>query len=421
MLIYIPFIYFTTWLILHLCVSKARFGAGAMSLLWVDLSALFAIILDARNLYGEFGCNPNAISLTGIIIYCLCWTIALYPLIKLDKISFDELSVTKPRLFTIICYVFIFSMVAHIAFIDIDSIIAGFTKDMSEAYSESLESGTYQGGAGNFIMWIPNIISSFGPLYLMLWFISLTLCRQNRIIRIGLLLSSMLAMISGVAAGGRAQLIWWFITFMIYFYLFKPTLSKQHIRSIYILLISAGSLVLIAFLAITLSRFDDGGDQAMDSFIGYAGQQINNFCTIIPHAKIGPTYPKHILPLSNYIINHEAVRLQDYHAIIGDAFPYQMNVFFTFFGDLIHDIGLGGLCVFMIMYMLICSRIVDNKQEGSFTFAKLLLMSILIRVPVEGLFSWPFVNYRHSLFMLFTCGMFFIFQYTLKYGQKRIL
>ena len=54
MLTYIPFIYFTLWLIIHLINSKMRFGAGAMSLLWIDISAFFFILLDSKNLYGRF-------------------------------------------------------------------------------------------------------------------------------------------------------------------------------------------------------------------------------------------------------------------------------------------------------------------------------------------------------------------------------
>ena len=44
-----------------------RFGAGAMTLLLVDLQSLFSVILDVRNLYGYFGCNPFALTLGGVV------------------------------------------------------------------------------------------------------------------------------------------------------------------------------------------------------------------------------------------------------------------------------------------------------------------------------------------------------------------
>lgn len=421
MLVYIPFIYFSTWLIIHLYFSNSRFGAGAMSILWIDINAFFAILLDARNLYGEFGCNPYAISLSGIVIYCICWTIALYPLVALDKQPFEHIPKNKSWLFSALCYIFIFSMILHLAFIDVHAIINGFKMDSSEAYRNAMDAETYQGGGGNIHMWIPNIISSFDSLYLIFWFISLTICKQNRFIRIGLFLSSMMAMVSGFSSGGRAQLLWWFITFLTYFCLFKPTLTKQQIKTFMVLLISIGSIITTAFLVITLSRFDSGNSQAIDSVIGYAGQQINNFCTIIPYAKTGATYPGHIFPLYSYIVKDIPFRLQDYHAIIADVFPYQINVFFTFFGDLLHDIGIVGLCMFMFIYLFVSKKIMSQTDRRSFTFAQMLIVSIIIRFPVEGLFSWPFVHYRHSLFILFTFGLFLIFQYTYKFGNKKIL
>ena len=97
MLAYIPFIYFTLLLIIHLANSNKRFGAGAMSLVWIDISALFSIILDARNLYGEWGCNDYALSFSGIALYCLLWTVVLFPLTQLDKKELT-ISITKEKL-----------------------------------------------------------------------------------------------------------------------------------------------------------------------------------------------------------------------------------------------------------------------------------------------------------------------------------
>ena len=93
MLAYIPFIYFTLSLIIHLANPKKRFGAGAMSLLWIDISAFFSILLDSKNLYGQFGCNEYAISFTGVLLYCLLWTIILVPILKLDH---KDDSINKP-------------------------------------------------------------------------------------------------------------------------------------------------------------------------------------------------------------------------------------------------------------------------------------------------------------------------------------
>lgn len=419
MLIYVPFIYFTTWLIIHLMNPSHRFGAGAMALLWVDMSAFFSILLDYRNLYDTFGCNPYAISWIGIILYCVCWTIVLYPLLKLDQKDISiTLVQTKSRFFTILCYFFIACMLIHLSAIDINEIIAGFSRDLSDSYSAAVERETYAGGAKQYLLWIPNIISSFGPMYLLFWFISITLCKQNWFIRIGMLLSSTLAMVSGFANGGRAQLIWWVITFLTYFFLFKPIMSPSQRKKIFITMLTLGGIAIVGLLLITLSRFDEGGSYALDSLISYAGQQINNFCTIIPHCKSHIVYADHLFPLYNYVVKHQPFRLQDYHAILENVYPYLTNVFFTFFGDLLHDIGYIGLFVFMLCYTLLCKILLRYKEDIS--IYHLFIILILLRLPIEGLFSWPFTIYNDSLFILFSGCLYICFRYEFTYGSKKI-
>ena len=187
MLAYIPFIYFTLWLILHLINPKMRFGAGAMSLIWIDISALFSIILDARNLYGEWGCNDYALSFSGIALYCLLWTVVLFPLTQLDKKELT-ISITKEKLFSFLCvFLIICTAIYIIATGAFTNIMEKLSMARHEAYSDSMDMSKIYKGKGQFLLWIPLVISNSWPLLLLCWFVSFCVCVQSFWIRIGLL------------------------------------------------------------------------------------------------------------------------------------------------------------------------------------------------------------------------------------------
>lgn len=422
MLTYIPFIYFTLWLIIHLINSKMRFGAGAMSLLWIDISAFFFILLDSKNLYGQFGCNEYAISSLGVFLYCLLWTIVLIPIMKLDSKDYIITShIDKPELFKYLCWFLVLCMIIHITFKDYHSLLLEKLKsDSVDNYTDSLNAEVYHGGANRFLLWVPNVVSTFYPLYLLCWFISITICKQSKLISLLLLGSSMFAMLVGFAGGGRALLLWWIVTFLIYFHLFKNKFSINQKRTIRIIFLFFASIAFIGMMIITLSRFDDGGTQAINSFIGYAGQPVNNFCALLPYVDFAHLYPDRLFPLYQYIVNGEPYDIKQLYSFLSNFYPIQMNVFFTLFGGLLIDTGIVGLVVFILVYVFVSKKLI-HSQQNSINIAQLFIWSILFCIPIRGLFGWPFTTYNNSLYIFFSIGLFILFNYTFKLGRNKSL
>lgn len=422
MLAYIPFTYFTLWLIIHFARPNMRFGAGAMCLLWVDISAFFAILIDARNLYDQFGCNEYSITAYGVLLYCLLWTIILAPLMKLDGTDITiSPHINKPILFKVFCLFLILCMFIHIVFADYLSFFQErLMADSADNYAESVELERYRGGANQFILWIPNIIASFTPLYLLCWIISITICKQSKLIRICLLGASMLAMFVGFAYGGRAQLLWWCITFLIYFFLFKPQMSPTQRKYINAVFLSFAGIAFIGIMIITLSRFDDGSSQALDSIIGYAGQQVNNFCALLPYVDFAHLYPDRVFPLYQYVVKGEPYDMIKLYSFLSNLYPIRINVFFTLFGGLLIDTGIVGLIVFLLLYVFISQKLI-HTQQNTINISQLFIWSLLFCIPVRGLFGWPFTTYNNSLYIFFSIGLFILFNYTFKFGRNKSL
>lgn len=419
MLAYIPFIYFTILLICHLTNKNMRFGAGAVSLVWIDISAFFSIWLEKYNLYGQFGCNENAISFAGVLLYCILWTIVLFPLLKLDQKDINIVStINKPNFFKYLCIFIILCMIIHLLTMDFSELISQLSIDSSDLYLEKQSRTVYTGGARNFLLWIPNTVASFTVLYNLCWFISLSVCKQSKIVNILLLLSSSISMLVGFASGGRAALLWWTLTFLVFYFFFKPNLSSKQVHAINLTFSIFAGIGLFGFIIITLSRFDDGANNALLSFIGYAGQQLNNFCALLPHIDLSHLYPDRLFPLSQYILTNEPLKLSEYYAFLSSIYPIQVNVFFTLFGELLMDTGIIGLLLFICLYTTIAISISRNRSIESY---QLFVLAILFCIPVRGLFAWPFSNYFESLYLLFSVGLFIIFKYNLKFGQKHLL
>lgn len=411
----IPFIYFTIWLTAHLKNSNVRFGVGAMSLLWIDIDSFFSFLLDIRDLYGDWGCNDYALSLGRVILYCLLWTLILYPLTKLDNKEI-QLSIQKQQLFHYLC---IFSIVCGALYVVgtgiFNNIIANLQVDRSDAYENSMDQyNNAYAGKKQILLWVPMVITRFWPLLLLFWFVAISICQQSVWVRWGLLVLSMYLMFSGFAGGGRAQTLWWIVTFMEYYCLFYPFIAKRKRTVTLLTFLGIACIGILGFFAITLSRFDSSTRYALDSIIGYAGQPLNNFCAIIPYVDFAHLYSERLFPLSNFLIANNLYNMMDYYAFLGNIYPLKVNVFFTLFGELLLDTGVAGLLLFTILYYVVLFKLSFLKNKN-LEFSQLLILSIIICIPVRGIFAWPFLgDLKETLGLFYVLMLYALFKYTFK-------
>ena len=382
---------------------------------------MFSILLDARNLYGEWGCNDYALSLSSVVLYCALWTLILYPLTLLDEKDIT-ISISKNRLFSVLCVFLIICTIIYVlgtgAF---SNIIEKLSMARHEAYSDSMDMSEIYKSKGQFLLWIPLVVSHSWPLLLLCWFVSFCVCVQSWWIRMGLLISSLFMMISAYAGGGRAQLVWWIITFFIYFFLFLPNMNKQQKIMGFGMSTIAGIGIIVGILSITLSRFDSSAqDYALNSIIGYAGQSLNNFCAVLPYTDLSHIYLDRTFPLTNLLINHQIYNLHDYYDFLSSYYPLQVNVFFTVFGCLLMDIGWLGLIIYLTVYILVFKYIFLNT-DSHIDMSRLCILTIMICFPVRGIFGFPFSGHMNTLYILLSIGLYLLFKYHVKYGNKTIL
>lgn len=417
---YIPLIYFTLLFVLHM-QNNVRFGAGAMTLLLVDLQSLFSVILDVRNLYGYFGCNPFALTLGGVMLYCVLWTILLFPILQLDRKDIC-MEITKPKLLHSLCIVTIVCVLIYILGTgSVGKIIEKLATTRAEAYEISMDNSQFYQGKRQFWLWIPMIFANASPLCLLLWFLSETIAPQPLWIRIGLLLASSLLMVFAYAGGGRAQLIWYVQIFVIFFAYFANLIPAHKKKWILIFLVIIGVSAFVGLLSITLSRFDaNATDYAFDSFVGYAGQNLNNFCACLPYSDIEFLFADRVAPLTTFLSTGKPYDMKEFYGELSMFYPLQVNVFFTVFGDVLMDTGIIGLGMYLLLYLLFANYLVLPRNNVLYT-PQILMFALLVGVPVYGLYSYPYIRTTGTLYQLTLLVLYILFRYSFKYGKRKLI
>lgn len=419
MLAYIPFIYFTIWLIIHLTNPRMRFGAGAMTLLWIDISAFFSILLDARNLYGEWGCNDYSLSWISVISYCLLWSIVIFPILKLDQKELNIVPTDKTQAFSYICIFFIICVIIYTTAVgSFDSIIQQLQVSRNDAYEQSGDNSAIYQSKNRFLLWIPMIVSNSSVLLLLFYFISETIIRQRRLVRWGLLLSSLLILITSYAGGGRAHLIWWVITFFIFYAFFYPYMTISLRKKLLLASIILTTLSFSGLLIITFSRFDSSVySYALNSLIGYAGQTLNNYSSQLPYVNFPHLYTERLMPLTTFLQTHQPYDAKEYYTFLSTIYPIQVSVFFSVFGDILMDCGYLGLSTYILIYLIIVKLIVPHNNQ--IALHQIFIFAIICCIPVRGVFSYPFTRTTETLFILTVFMLYLFFRYTIIVGEKK--
>lgn len=407
----IPFIYFTLFLIWY-WQKYHTIGIGFVAIAWVDISSFFSILADSHDLYGLWGINDYAITPFYAFLYCALWTIILYPITKLDSQDY-KLTIQKPQLFRYLCIFICISIAFLMLFGDIRELITnGINLSGAENYDRSHDNSEIYQGRQRYLLWIPTIINVGYPLSIICWFVSISICRQSKLLQWMILLFSMSKMLTGFFTGGRAEMLWWFLTFAMCYAFFRKYLQSHQRKRIRVAFTIGISIITIGFLSITFSRFDASTDYAIDSLLGYAGQSFNNFCAALPYSEFFKFRPERVLPLTTLLVNHTHMDLFDYYELISNEYPIQINVFFTMFPIVIMDAGIFGLIIYLCVYLIIIHHFVLPKTgQQTIDFSSLIMLALVTLFVVQGMFHNPFYNHFNTTYALLSFFLYFIFKY----------
>lgn len=411
----IPLIYFTLLGVYFYYKHRTwNLDIAATSLLVII--SIFAIIIDIKDLYGPYGINIKSISLFGIMLYCVQWTFVLWLLHIISSVPLVRHDDFKNRLLYIALAFIAFNSIAMV-WSQIPAIRGALIMDMAELREEYYQDMQGTGGSKiGYLMLIANIVTvpPFTTFALFFWFYLTCFSKVPFILRLGLFFASIVQAIISITSAGRAAFIYWSFDFYLLYAYFYQYLSRRIKYGINLTALAVIVLGISLFITITISRFEatTGIDRnPLDSLYGYAGQQINNFCSMFEYGGDAPFQTGRIFPLTSKILGQPLNLYTHYQNIHRAVSAINFNVFGTFGAVIYIDLG---WFFYILFFILLYITIIYTKIKWSeLKFHRVFFLIILIAFFSRSLFGWPFVGHycTYALFSMIVFSILFRFRY----------
>lgn len=414
-MVYIPLIYFIG-LFAYIYLKQRSWGVDLAATFLLITISFFAIMIDIRDIYGDYGVNEYAMTLPTVLLFCFQWTMVIALLHYVTRLPLNgEISVKKK-----VIYIFSFVIAASsffLVFTKLSDIRDALIMDMADVRGQHYKDiATGKESGSNYLMLIPNILTSapFPTVALFLWFYIKAFTKSPLLLRAGLLMASIVQAILSIVMAGRAAMIYWGFDFFLLYSYFYRVLPSRTKKAIILTASVLGALAGFLFITITVTRFDGGNTDPFESLYGYAGQHVNNFCTMFTRATDSPFTIDRIFPLTSKILGTQYDMVEHYETITSHLKEHSVlvNVFDTFGGEVYLDLGWIGYILFFAFLALCINWVRYNWEE--MTLPRTFLLVIVIAFFTRGLFAWPFASHYSTMaiaLLLFNC---YFFKYTFK-------
>ena len=227
-------------------------------------------------------------------------------------------------------------------------------------------------------------------------------------------LKAIVQAVLSIVQAGRSAIVYWFFDFYMLFGFFYQYMTPQLKRRITI----AASVIILAvgslFVTITISRFDREGSSSnsMDSVIGYAGQHVDNFCTMFVMGDNSPVQFDRVFPLFSRYVLHEPFDLDTHYQKTASFVKANVNVFDTFGAEVYLDLGWFGYIFLLLLLVMLAVYLRSRWKE--IEFHQIFFVVLMEAFFVKGIFAWPFVGHYTTMAILLMLPFVYLFKYKFK-------
>ena len=221
----------------------------------------------------------------------------------------------------------------------------------------------------------------------------------NTLIRPFLLIAASLSYVVYVLAYvGRDGAIYWLMTALLVFLMFRRHMPAKTQRWIIVAGSSISAIILLPIAAITAARFANSEFGASWSVFEYFGTQINNFSDYAnidrPLTYGAMNFPLIIKPYCSVI---GGLGCEDWDAIKPYIFDQYLTqgqapwLFATYISDFVADFGYMGAMIFISLFAFLCHYLsVSRDLNGFLSLSRLLLVLLCFLTPYWGVFYFRF-------------------------------
>lgn len=362
------------------------FGIGSAILLFYLMIAISAVHL----FYSPYSWMFGPLNLFAFFYLAIMIILAIYPILALKEKKLQQISSPTPLLFNTVCIIIIFFSFAKFpsTLLSIkENFLAIIIDESAGAQAYGASTGGYvskSASEGDIVSIISGMCCGVSMSFLCYY---LTKKKKNKLILLGLILSSLMMPLYGITNGSRSGIASFIINFIFILIFIRGTISKEIRQKIYRYFSIAAVILLIPFFTVTLSRRSGDLEMSVLSIERYFAEgplRFNNYGldaggirygdnTIVAFKKVAGLDPA----------MYYKGRLMKYRNMKIDE-----SVFYTFVGDFTLDFG--PLVAFMIFILLaIIFRRLLYIRKGKFEFWQYLLAYVLI-TSCLGYYQFPY-------------------------------
>jgi oligosaccharide repeat unit polymerase len=417
-------LYILAWIVTIILyhIKKKIIDAGSILLFTYLIYSITSLLLYNSPFY-----YFDRIRLFPFIYLFLILVLVFWPILKYNANKINDIQKVPSIYISIICLIFIVA-----SLVQLPTLISDFTFSIKrllttssgglDLYNKAM-AGSRSIGDGKISNLASIISNAFGNFGILLFFYYLTLKKRNKLILIGLFISSILSILINIILGQRGPILETLLSMIITYFALRRFIQPNVNR---IIKIVGGSLLLaslIPVIALTNSRFGDSKKGSMSSIYLYGGQEnlcFNNHGLDNGGIRYGDrTFPlfKRILGFENVPKNFMERRAKYPHLKMSD------ENFYTFVGDFTLDFGpiiATLIFLFFTLFVIIKTKI----RNGIIRFHQLILLHFVMSVcMLGGMKLYPFsdVGGNLQLIVYFIAYMFFRLDYNLRFQRQKVV
>lgn len=409
----IPTIYFSL-LCIYFRVKHGRFEVSSFLASLYAISSFFSIISYNMNLH-DIQYDMPVIHFLPTIIYCFLLTLTFLPFSLFHSEQIQTIETPKMWFFNTLSYLFMFMFLITLINVTPDIIEKAKDGELFTLRNTIYEDIQPEQPTGiHYVMALPaTIFSACSPLIVMMYFYSVCFLNKSRIFNSMLLLSSLTPIISAILISGRTQITYWILVFVACYLFFRPHISAQLNKYIVWVFGILGLIVAGFFIAVTIARWKET-ELIKNALIVYAGEPYLEFCYFFDTFHLKQLHFQRLFPFTHYFILGRDIDLFKYREILYDTSGIYANVFNTFLGDMMLDIGKVGMFIYAFIYTALTTVFLHRSDKSVMPFYQLPIYIICLLVPLEGIFFYSFHTVRMSYYIIETFIICLIFRYSIK-------
>lgn len=282
------------------------------------------------------------------------------------------------------------------------------------------------GNYGKIANTICSLICNMFPIIMAFCFIDLSASSDNkRYRRFNIAIVGTLSYVIYVLAyTGRDGIVYWALTFIIEYSLFKKYFNGNELLSRMKTLIMLIAISFISiFMYITIARFKEDGEgygPIFWSIIDYMGQQVKNFSD---RFSIDPplSYGRKTFPIIIFIIEKIGIRIPYCPQEIIDNIYFQNGiypwVFSTFIGSFLSDFGKVGTLILVATVSIYIGYLNMIKMRDKIFVSDLIILLLYIQAVSWGVFY--FSLYSSNLYIIVAIILAIIIKYSI--NNKKVV